>query len=210
MSGRYGGEKSRLIAALACSSVLHAIVVLLPWLGERQPEFRFALRGAPRSPYPLNATLALAGAHRFSAATLPAVGESAPRSSPSGRATSSELRPEEPGGSRFGLLPLRSQTYYTTDELSKRPQPAAAAELDPAEIKPLVASGRVVLKLWISDRGEVAEVEVESSDLPGVITRTAAEAFKRLRFVPGERDGRAVGAMMRIEVLYDDGRALPP
>jgi TonB family protein len=203
-------ETERLIAALACSGALHAMVVVLPALGERHPEFRFAVTGAARSPYPLTATLVLRGAHRFSAAPLQAEGENVPRYSVSGRATSSAIRPEESGGSRIGALPIRSQAYYTTDQLSKRPQPLAAAELDTDEIKSVVASGKVVLKLWISDGGSVAEIDVESSDLPAMITRTAVAAFKHLRFTPGERDGHPVGTVIRIEVLYQDGRALPP
>jgi TonB family protein len=199
----------RLLAALAFSGVLHAAVLIVPALGERLPEFRLAVSGADRSPYPLTATLVLRGAHRFSAAPLQAEGESVPRPSVSGRATSSAIRPEEAGSSRIGALPIRSQAYYTTDQLSRRPQPLAAAELDPEEIKPVVASGKVVLKLWISDAGSVAEVEVESSDLPAMFTRAAVAGFKRLRFTPGERDGRPVGTVIKIEVLYQDGRALP-
>jgi TonB family protein len=203
-------EEQRLIVALACSAVLHALAFIVPSLGERLPEFRFAVSGANRSPYPLTATLVLRGAHRFSAAPLQAEGENVPRTSISGRAASNAIRPEEPGSARIGALPIRSQAYYSTDQLSRRPQPLAAAELDPEQTKPVVASGKVVLKLWISDTGSVAEVEVESSDMPAMFTRTAVAAFKRLRFVPGERDGRPVGTVITIEVLYQDGRTLPP
>jgi hypothetical protein len=55
----------------------------------------------------------------------------------------------------------------------------------------------------------VDSTEVESSNLPQTISGTAAEAFGKLRFVPGEIDGRQVRALMRIEVTYVNGRRPP-
>ena len=101
-----------------------------------------------------------------------------------------------------------SVDYYTPEQLTKRPQPLAKADLDPPDIKPILASGRLILKLWINARGRVARVDVESSSLPEKFTRTAVEAFEELRFEPGERDGQAVGSVLKIEVDYEDGRML--
>jgi len=119
------------------------------------------------------------------------------------------LRPEQPAASGAGLLPLQSLAYYTPDQLSKRPQPLAKAELDPPDLNPIVASGKLVLKLWIDNGGKVTRIEIESNDLPPKFVGTALRAFERLRFVPGEREGRAVGTVLNIEVVYEDGRSLP-
>jgi TonB family protein len=219
MSGRFlpsGGrwatgksaEQSRLLAALLASCLLHLAVLILPLLGERNPEYRLALKGGQKMPYFLNATLVRQGAHRFSAETLRAEGENVPHASIPNRADGDQLQPEQPGASGAGLLPISSLAYYTPDQLTKRPQPVAKAELDPPDIKAIVASGRLVLKLWINHRGRVARVEVEASDLPEKFMRTAVEAFEKLRFIPGERDGQAVGTVLTIEVNYEDGRAL--
>ena len=105
------------------------------------------------------------------------------------------------------LLPIPAPSYYTTDQLTKRPQPAVLAELETPETRPLVASGQLVLKLWIDDEGRVADVAVEKSDLPEVFSRTAIASFKQSRFLPGERNGQRVGSVMRIEVSYEDRRA---
>ena len=69
-----------------------------------------------------------------------------------------------------------------------------------------MASGKLVLKLWINELGLIADIAVEQSGLPEAFSRTAVAAFKDLRFAPGERNGLAVGTVMRIEVNYDDGR----
>jgi hypothetical protein len=36
------------------------------------------------------------------------------------------------------------------------------------------------------------------------------EAFSKLRFAPGEVDGRPVGVLMRVEIAYVDGRVMTP
>ena len=68
------------------------------------------------------------------------------------------------------------------------------------------------MTLWINALGEVEHAEVEASELPGLFTGPAVAAFKRLRFLPGEVQGRAVGAMMKIEMSLADDRAgaVPP
>lgn len=210
LSGRgRDAERARLQAALAVSFLLHALVLILPTLGERQPEFRVAIKGVQRGSYVLNATLALKGEHQFSGIPVPAEGESVPESSTTGRKGVEPPPPEDPGASGSGLLPVPGFAYYTTDQLTKRPQPLARAELDPPELAPILGSGKIVLRLWIDDRGKAAKVEVISSSLPGTFTRATVAGFEKLRFTPGERDGRAVGTVITIEVNYDDARKPP-
>lgn len=126
------------------------------------------------------------------------------------RMANEEPRPALEHAVGIGLLPIPAPTYYTTDQLTKRPQPTAEAELDTPEIGPVFASGTIILKLWISELGDVISVDVEKTDLPEIFSRTAVAAFRNLRFVPGEINGQPVGTMMRIEVTYDDGRKPPP
>ena len=110
----------------------------------------------------------------------------------------------------IGVLPFSAPPFYPTNQLSKRPQPLGSADLDAPEISLIVASGRMILKLWIDESGEVVDVDIEKTDLPAAFSRTAQAAFKRLRFTPGERGGVRVGSVMRIEVNYDDGRVAAP
>jgi TonB family protein len=126
------------------------------------------------------------------------------------RVANEETHPALARTEGIGLLPIPAPTYYTTDQLTKRPQPTAEPELDTPEIGPVFASGTIILKLWISELGDVISVDVEKTDLPEIFSRTAVAAFRNLRFVPGELNGKRVGTVMRIEVTYDDGRKPPP
>ena len=118
-------------------------------------------------------------------------------------------QPVEQSREGLNVLPLDAPLFYPTDQLTARPQLVEATELDTPEIKPILASGRVVMKLWINDRGEVVEAEIEKSDLPEAFGRSAVAVFRRMRFTPGQRLGKAVGTVMRIEISYDDGRKPP-
>jgi hypothetical protein len=123
---------------------------------------------------------------------------------------SEEPRPGLNRTEGIGLLPIPAPTYYTTDQLTKRPRPTAEAELDTPETKPIFAAGTIIMKLWINELGDVIAVDVEKTDLPEIFSRTAVAAFRNLRFIPGEINGQPVGTMMRIEVVYNDGRMPAP
>lgn len=107
-------------------------------------------------------------------------------------------------------LSFPDMDYYATNTLTTKPQPLGEAVLDPAEIAAIIATGKVVLVLRINELGKVIDVSVEHSDLPDVFSETAAKAFRKLPFTPGELDGRKVGAVMRVEVRYDDERLPAP
>lgn len=183
-------DRHRLVTALTVSCLLHLALLAAPYIGERTRESAPAARQGQ------------ALAQRFTA-SLGAVRQSIPVSL-ADIATSPE--PEE----GVGVLPFAAPHYYTTDQLSKRPQPLASADLEGPDILPIVASGTIILKLWIDEFGDVNEVEVERTELPEVFSRSTTAAFKRLRFTPGERGGVRVGSLMRIEVSYDDARSRAP
>jgi outer membrane biosynthesis protein TonB len=211
---RPASDWKRLFASLVVSCLLHAALFFMPYLGVSTSASRLAEQGGQKlkPPRTLNATLALEKKSAFAAAEVSPVfaeGESMADSSAE-RMASEEPRPALNRTEGIGLLPIPAPTYYTTDQLTKRPQPTAEAELDAPEIRPILASGTIILKLWISELGGVIAVDVEKTDLPEIFSRTAVAAFRNLRFVPGEINGRPVGTMMRIEVTYDDGRKPPP
>jgi TonB family protein len=200
----------RLSVALALSCLLHAALVFLPLFGKSTIETRLAFKGSQKIPPAINATLALVGDNRFVARSVPPAAVIKPEAAAADRLAEEQQLQTQHGAEGADLLPLPALGYYTTDQLTKRPQPLTTAELDRPEISPFVVSGKIVLRLWINEFGSVAEVEVETSDLSEIFSRTAVAAFRNLRFTPGERNGLPVGTVMRIEVTYADGRGPAP
>jgi len=203
-------EALRLFAALALSCLLHAAVVFLPFLGKSVIDTRLSLKGSQKMPAFINATLATVGETRFTARSVPPAELIKPEAEAVDGPAEAEQRKPQAGAEGAGLLPIPALGYYTTDQLTKRPQPVTAIELDAPEISAIVVSGKIILRLWISESGSVADVEVEKTELPEAFSRTAIAAFKKLRFAPGERNGMPVGTVMLIEVSYDDGRRPAP
>ena len=212
-------DPARLLAAIMVSCLLHAAVALVPYAGASRSAYQPARGGKkPEPSRPLNATLVAVEQRSFPAAELASdaqslthsPAESPPADSPGERMLDEEPRPAQDRTLGSDLFPLPAPRYYSTDQLTKRPQPIGAADLDTPEIRPILASGTIILKLWISSLGIVSSVDVEKSDLPEHFLKVAVEAFAQLRFVPGELNGQPVGTMMRIEVTYDDGRRPPP
>jgi hypothetical protein len=201
----------RLWAALGISCLLHLALVLMPYPGPRTgasgPVQASRMARAPGS---FSVTLLVGNGP--SSALAEAVPDGADKAqSPAGHLTGEQAGPALGRADGLDLLKLPQPVYYRADQLTQHPRPSAEPELHTPDAWPMVASGSVILKLWISERGEVISVEIEKTDLPEVLARAAAEAFGRSRFLPGEINGRRVASVMRIEVNYEsyDGRRGP-
>jgi hypothetical protein len=195
---------------LACSCVLHLFVLFSPVFGTVA---RFSPSSAPGSEKaPPSFSVTLKPFHSLIAEDWHPPKDGAaqaelPKSDPK-PVTKDPLKPTDSRMDGADLLPLPGVIYYPTSFLTVRPQPLAEANLDPPRLRPIVASGKVILTLWINPIGLASKVSVESTNLPEIFTNTAVDAFQSLRFKPGELHGQKVGAVMRIEVTYDDGRLI--
>ncbi len=197
----------KICAAIAASCVIHASAFVLPYLGTGADASSAATHSAGPPQGRLNARLTNNQPATPADPGLFAAGQNDAVDVPAGSPTATEERPAAPQRSGLGLLPIEGITYYASSQLTKRPTPLNEVALDDPAIVPVIASGKMVMTLWISAQGEVENAAVEESELPGLFTRPAIEAFKRLRFRPGELNGRSVGTIMKIEVNYEDERA---
>jgi TonB family protein len=199
---------NRLLAALMASCLLHAAVVVMPYFGASSMVSPVAVL-KPGPDRVLQVRLLLDSAPPGAAAGSSEARASAP--DPQGRRPEDgERRAAAERALGADLLPIPAPAYYTSDQLTKRPEPRSQPALLAPELGPSIPSGKVILKVWVTELGNVASVEVEKSDLPEAVSRSAAAAFGKLRFAPGQLNGRPVGSMMRIEVIYYDGAGPPP
>jgi hypothetical protein len=195
----------RFTAALMLSCLLHAALVVLPYLGTAatagRPARAVLKAGKARAlqaPGILSVRFVTEG-EAAAASETPPPPQSAPDAAP---APVLEPTPERAPG--IDLLPIPAPAFYTTDQLTRRPQLTSAPMLQVPDQDPYFGAGKVVLKLRISELGIVMEVNVEEHSVPQAVAARAAEVFAGQRFVPGEINGRRVGSVMRIEVTYDE------
>ncbi|MBA3032651.1 MAG: energy transducer TonB [Gammaproteobacteria bacterium] len=196
-----------LLPALAVSCILHAVVFVVPLLGEHT-QVEQAIARTPRPspgvflvalPTPRSSALPVSIAPP---AMAEAIADIAAQPGIDGK-EAAQPRMQTEGAD---ILPFPGPSYYTTDQLTKRPEAVAVAELDTADTRSIIVSGGMILQLRIDDLGHVVDVVVEQSELPEIFIATAINAFRHSRFKPGELNGKRVSTMMRIEVRYDDAR----
>lgn len=100
--------------------------------------------------------------------------------------------------------------WYEARQLDVQPQAASAiTPVYPADAYRKGLQGSVVLRMKIDEFGQVRNIEVESSDPPGVFDASALEAFGKGRFKAGRRAGQPVRAQILIRVTYEMGDAKP-
>ena len=96
---------------------------------------------------------------------------------------------------------LAAPVYYTANQLDQRPQ--IKLHIEPV-FPPgaAVSSGRVVLRLYISEQGEVEKMVVVSAEPPGLFEKSALDAFAAARYTPGMKNGGPVPSLIALEVLF--------
>lgn len=183
--GRQETGKAALFWAVALSIVAHAALLCLSVESEGQ--------GA-------------GGASRF-AATLVlvdrALAQSTPREIASAARRSLTSAPAGASGGRGTGRRSTPPAYVASDQLDKRPVPLADLHFPYPDVRGADWQGKIELTLYIGSDGRVDRVDIDSASVDQTIVDLAVESLHAARFSPAERNGKAVGARLRLEVSYD-------
>ncbi|MEO8135180.1 MAG: energy transducer TonB [Betaproteobacteria bacterium] len=191
---------------MAASCVIHAGALLLPQLGTPDEAHKLTRRSGYAEAGTLHVRLTRASQLSSMAAEVREQGTGPLPTAPLPSLAATTDRPASPQRRGLGLLPTEGTAYYPTSLLSRRPEALAEPQLDDPVAKAVIASGKMVMTLWINDKGEVDKAVLDGSDLPGLFAEPTINAFSRIRFKPGELNGQAVRTVMKIEVTFDDRR----
>lgn len=102
---------------------------------------------------------------------------------------------------------LLSETYLPTSLLDESPQVIDDIPIDTPLLRNYPAEGKLILMLWIGEKGTVDKVSEEFSDLPTVISDEIKRNFYLATFRPGVVNGVSTKSRMRIEVVVSTQRA---
>lgn len=109
-----------------------------------------------------------------------------------------------------GLISLPGPYYFPPQELNRKPQVVAPISLEYPENAPPVTRNHVVLRLLISESGNVDRIIVETADVPKELELLARQAFAQAKFQPGLRDDSPVRSQMLVEITFESENTLPP
>jgi len=98
---------------------------------------------------------------------------------------------------------LFDPTWYEARQLDVRPRAVQTIQPDyPARARREGIEGNVRLMLKVDENGEVREVKVMEAEPAGVFDTAALAAFGSARFVPAQRNGLPVRALIYIRVSF--------
>ncbi len=178
----------RLASAVAVSFALHAATLVLTG-----SVIGHAGRAPQRTTAPMLVSISYAGAvpeHPFEPGVVRAEHD-APAS------PSADVMPSSVTSGPGFVLP----EYFPTTVLTRLPE--ALTDFDtlfPQDAEP--PPGRIELRLWLSRDGIIDKLEVLQADAPVALTSVALNAFRQMRFRPGEIRGIPVGSTADIVVEF--------
>jgi TonB family protein len=192
----------RLQIGLAVSGILHLIAVA--GIGTRP-------LADPQWPRKLEVFLESPAARKFEPGMLTADAPAetfATPASASGKPLESppqQAAPETPPSREAQLnLGAPAEEYYTSQQVDVRAEQINEVDLIfPERAYGMRLEGRVVVRLYISEKGSVDGLTIVEATPPGHFEKAAAEASAALRFSPAMRYGRAVKSQKTIEVRFD-------
>ncbi len=103
-----------------------------------------------------------------------------------------------------GKAPSEAKRYYRTRELDV--VPGIMTRTNPEYPDMARVSGKVLIRLFIDERGTVEHVAVLRAEPPGVFDASARRAFLAARFTPGMKAGVPVKAQLTLQVDYTQPR----
>jgi TonB family protein len=130
-------------------------------------------------------------------------GERAIDPAPPGKSVASPVKatPKAAAAARPDFGALAPPLYLPANELDEKPLIRTRVEPAFPPDAP-VSGGRVVLRVFIAETGNVDEVAVVSAQPEQVFDRAAARAFAGALFTPGRKNGAAVKSALTLEVLF--------
>ncbi|MDP0501625.1 MAG: energy transducer TonB [Verrucomicrobiota bacterium JB022] len=90
-----------------------------------------------------------------------------------------------------------SEIIYELSDLTQKPNMVGRPNIQyPLELKNQRVEGEVIVRFVVKADGSVGEIRVEKSDHP-LFEEAVVRALRRLRFEPGQKDGKAVNVWVR-------------
>lgn len=96
--------------------------------------------------------------------------------------------------------------YLPRGRLSVPPSPIDAIDVPFPDDVTGTVDLRVHLAVFIDSAGAVQRVRLDTEGVPPAFAREIEKTFLAARFTPGERDGRSVASVLRLEVEFASGQ----
>lgn len=211
-----------LIVALLVSALVHALILTIGVAagGKRSAPssamtIRLASSKVERAQDAAPGTAVLSSVAASASKPLPHFTESAPAASSSSPPPSASRRSENEKPADFEFAPAPPALfswwqyadpdlgYFPPNELDRVAVPLNEERfLLPLNDNAPLVDGRVVVRLYIGENGQVDRVEIRESEPPGLFDEAVLKELYRTRFTAALKDGRAVKSRKDLEIFF--------
>jgi TonB family protein len=120
---------------------------------------------------------------------------------PATTAAASKLEPDATVGSES--TSILTAKYFSLAELDEFPEPQNAIDIDSLNLLQYAQGGKVELRLWVNEQGQVVDVEVVNSEMPLEFVESATKLFKQAQFFPGMANSVPVKFVTKVVIRYE-------
>jgi TonB family protein len=120
---------------------------------------------------------------------------------PATTAAASKPEPDAMVGSES--TSILTAKYFSLAELDEIPEPQNTIDIESLNLLQYAQGGKVELRLWVDEQGQVVDVEVVNSEMPLEFVESATKLFKQAQFYPGMVNSAPVKFVTKVVIRYE-------
>ena len=115
--------------------------------------------------------------------------------------TKSDYQDDSISGSK--LKSILNEKYYSLSELDKLPETQTDIDIESLSLLKFAQGGKLELRLWVNEQGQVVNVEVIKSEMPSAFVESATKLFLQAQFSVGRVNNNPVKFVSKVVIRYE-------
>ena len=115
--------------------------------------------------------------------------------------TKSEYQDDSNSGSK--LQSILNEKYYSLSELDQLPESQKDIDIESLNLLKFAQGGKLELRLWVNEQGQVVNVEVIKSEMPSAFVESATKLFLQAQFSVGRVNNNPVKFVSKVVIRYE-------
>ena len=115
--------------------------------------------------------------------------------------TKSEYKDYSISGSK--LQSILNEKYYSLGELDQLPETQTDIDIESLNLLKFAQGGKLELRLWVNEQGQVVNVEVIKSEMPSAFVESAIKLFLQAQFSAGRVNNNPVKFVSKVVIHYE-------
>lgn len=115
--------------------------------------------------------------------------------------TKSEYKDDSISASK--LKSILNEKYYSLSELDQLPETQTDIDIESLNLLKFAQGGKLELRLWVNEQGQVVNVEVIQSEMPSAFVDNAIKLFLQAQFSIGMVNNNPVKFVSKVVIRYE-------